>query len=209
MTCKANRRLAAVWIAASLLGLSIAACQPNEATTGTTTPQNTSAQTRKGAAARPDAARLVERVARRWDLICRASNDSKLWIEAYDFEAPAAREAVSLANFIANKGNFHYDQPGEPRVLFIEDGTAYVNTTVLWLSGKHPALQAGNVLGADPNSVEFLDMVETWKWVDDDWYFLGPPARKNEFFDENPDFLARAQRANAGVTEPKEPEEAR
>lgn len=191
---RTTRSLAA-FTGALVLGL-LSACD-----TGSTTPQEGGSTGTPGspetAAAEPTAVGVLTRVRDRWDLICRASEDSKLWIEVYDFEAPATREAVSLVSFLSNKQDFHYDQPSEPKLLLLEDDLAYVNLSVVWLSGLHPKIgDVQGVIGADRNRVDFLDIVETWKFVDGEWYMAAPPERRDEFLEANPDVLRRAQRAN-------------
>lgn len=178
------------------LGLFFSSCEDTTAAPAGTSP---GLATVAGATteAKPTARRLVQRAAERWDLICRAGDQSKLWIDVYDYEAPAARDAVPLSRFLGNKEDFHYDNPSAPVPLLIEDDTAYVSVNVIWEAGKHSKIGAqSGVVGADPNRIEFLDMVETWKFVEGDWYFLGPAVRRVDFLEENPDIVRRAQKAN-------------
>ena len=137
------------------------------------------------------AERLLARSAERLEKMVRARDDSTLWIEIYDYETPEMKESVSLTTFLTGKDKYYYDQPTAPSLLLIEDDTAWVESSCLWLAGMHPAIgDAG-----DPNLVKPMEMIEVWKWVESDWYFEGPPRRRVDFFDDNPDFLARVKDA--------------
>ena len=157
-------------------------------------------ETEKVAAA-PTAESVIANSKERWDKIVRASEDESLWIELYDYETPEFKSAVSLSQFLSKKGDFHYDQPTEPKLLLLEDDTAYLDVSALWLSGRHPMVKTAQI-GGDENMVQTLDMIEIWHWMDGSWKIQSPPKRKNEFFNENPDFLKRAQdAANGGAEE--------
>ena len=140
--------------------------------------------------AQPTAEGVARRCAERWDKIVAAGKEPSLWVEVYDYETPLRKRSLSLPEFLGNKADYIYDQPTKPKVLLIEDDRAWVDMSVQWLAGEHPAVRVANNLPGE--MIEPMDMIEEWQWVNDEWHFVGPTL-KNEFFRENPDFLERAR----------------
>lgn len=140
----------------------------------------------------PTAEAAALRCAERWDKIIAAGDDPALWIEVYDYETPARKQSLTLPEFQENKSGYVYDQPTKPKVLLLEEGRAWIDMSVQWLAGLHPAVRIAD--NKEGTMIEPMDMIEEWQWVNDDWHFVGPKL-KGEFFRENPDFLERAREA--------------
>ena len=179
-------------LAVPALLLTVTSCDEAEASDKQ---QNAAAQNET---AKPTAERVLQRSAERWAKIVAAGEDSSLWVDVYQYEDPQNKAVFKLGEFLANKENFVYDAPTEPKLLLMEDDKAYVDISALWLAGRHN-LVASAEIGGSPDRVEPMEMIEIWRFVEGDWFFQGPPKRKNEFFRDNPDFLTRAQEAAAAA----------
>lgn len=177
-------------LAALALAIGITACNP-DSSSGTVHAQDTAAAT----AAVPIATDALRRCEERWAKVVAAGEDASIWVEIYEYETPAQKKELSLPKFLENKSDFIYVSPTKPKLLLVEDEIAYIDISAQWLSGRHPMIGVADI-GGNLDMVEPMDMIEKWQWVNGDWHFMQPHS-KNEFFRENPDFLARAQAASA------------
>ena len=136
--------------------------------------------------AEPTEARLSERVADMWKKKAR-----KEWVETYDFLAPEMRKALPIGMYLQNKESHEYTNPVVHEVMRIDDKIGYVRLSVTW-TPHHPQLskvklEPGQTLTQD------LEIIETWMWVDGDWYQARVPQSPEEFFEEHPDFLKASE----------------
>ncbi len=175
-------------LAALALALGVTACSPNSDS------NNVHAQETATVVAQPTVEGVLRRCAERWTKIVAAGEDDSVWIEIYDYETPARKATLSLPAFLSNKGDFVYKEATKPKLLLMEGEMAYLDTSAQWLAGRHPMIGSADI-GGDTEMVEPMDMIETWQWINNEWHFVKPQDR-NEFFRENPDFLARAQAAS-------------
>jgi len=139
----------------------------------------------------PTAARVAARSADRWQHIAK-----KEWIEAYDFLTPDQKASVSLANYLQGKQYHEYANPRVGEVLKIQKDAAYVRVSALW-TPHHPQL-AKVKLEPGQSLTEEIDMIETWRFVGGDWYYLRA-QNEEEFFQQHADLLKKSGDAQAGA----------
>ncbi len=175
-------------LAAFALALGITACAP-EKDSG-----EVHAQTQTAEVAQPTTEGVIRRSEERWNKIVAAGDDPAIWVEIYEYETPLQKTQLSLPRFLEKKADFVYDSPTKPKLLLMEDGIAYLDVSAQWLAGRHPMI-AGADIGGDSNMIEHMELIEQWQWVSGEWHLV-KPIPKNEFFRQNPDFLARAQAAS-------------
>ncbi len=135
----------------------------------------------------PDLDTVAERSTEYWKSIVAAD-----WIQAYDFTDPATREIVGLGQFLQQKEHHEYRNPSQPKLIGSEGDLAYLELAVLW-EPHHPILSTVRDKPAD--MTQELHMVETWRWVDGDWFFVGND-RQEDFHAEHPGL--RAKDADSG-----------
>lgn len=132
------------------------------------------------APAQPDAKRLLARSEERWNYVTNAD-----WIQAYDFLSPERQRIQKLATFLGGKEHHEYGKASKPALIAIEGNQGYLEVSVDW-TPHHPELAAAENLPEGPDSMkETLAMVETWEWLDGEWYFHDA-GRRNEFFAAHP-----------------------
>lgn len=125
----------------------------------------------------PDIDKLSPRAAARWDTFVAQD-----WIQAYDFAAPQVKEIQSLARFITGKDNHEYRNPSKPYLVGSEGNEAYLEFSVLW-EPHHPEIQVAKNNPGD--LTQELHLIETWTWVDGDWYWI-QTERSKEFLAAHP-----------------------
>jgi len=179
-------------LATLALAIGITACDEN--TSSGTVHGHASA----AVAAKPTTAGLIRRCEERWAKIISTREEPSVWIEIYEYETPVHKMSLSLPEFLSKKTDFIYTSPTKPKLLLMEDDLAYLDISVQWLAGLHPLV--GTARDVSKEMVKPMDMIEEWQWINDEWYFVKPHTR-NEFFRENPDFLARAQAAASAQEE--------
>jgi hypothetical protein len=180
-----STRLLATGLSAVAL-LTIASCNRSDVQAKTTAPAVT-------AQAAPTAERLAERAAERWKRVAKAE-----WIEAYDFLTPDMKQKQKLSQFIQGKETHEYTNPRVGEVMKIEKDQGFIRTSALW-TPHHPAL-AKVKLEPGQTFTESIDMIETWRFVGGDWYYV--TAHNEEvFFEHHPEMLKKD--ASAPATETK------
>jgi len=135
------------------------------------------AQVAPAASKEASAERLLERCAERWGHVSQGN-----WIEAYEFFAPAERKTSSLQQFLKGKDHHRYEKPEQPQLLKLNGDTGKVLVASMW-TPTHPALHKVD-LGQD-SMTQRLEVVETWRWMEGDWYYLSAESAQ-EFFLANP-----------------------
>ena len=163
------------------LALPLSACGPNVgAQDSNTEPASEQAQTTEvteAASETPDASKVVERAAARWDAVVAGE-----WIQAYDFLPPAVRKVETLPRYLANKEHHEYRNPSKPFLLHHEGETAYVEVNVVWETHHPQVVIASNNPG---DLAQTLHTIETWVWADGEWYWSAVDRQK-DFFKANP-----------------------
>jgi len=127
----------------------------------------------------PTPERVVARSAERWRRVAAAE-----WVEAYSYLAPSVRKTTDLGTYLRGKATHVYEKPGEPQVLELSGDTAFLRATATW-TPRHPLLDKVE-LEPGQTLTQAIEMIETWSWVDGDWFFVraDQPA---EFFNDRPD----------------------
>jgi len=115
-----------------------------------------------------------ERALARWGCIAEAD-----WEGAYDFMTPERREQEDRSRFLENKEDHEYRDPELRGLPDVSLDTAYAQIKVAWT--PHHAILI-HIPGQD--FTQELEMVETWKRIDDTWYWA-EVARTHEFFAEH------------------------
>jgi hypothetical protein len=113
----------------------------------------------------------------RWEVI--AAGD---WVQAYDFLSPARKKQQRLGEYLAGKEDHEYRNPTDPILLGAEGDEAYIELSVLWT--PHHAI-LGAVDNMPDDLTDQLDMVETWTYVEGEWYFTDV-GRQKEFLADHP-----------------------
>ncbi len=127
----------------------------------------------------PDVKDALARAEKRWEMI-----QAEDWIQAYDFLAPARRRQEKLGGYLAGKSDHEYRNPSKPHLLGMEGEQAFLEVSVLW-TPHHDILKTAD--NAPEDFTEQLEMIETWQWIDQEWYWVAV-TRQNEFLDEHPQF---------------------
>lgn len=126
-----------------------------------------------------DAKVALARAAKRWEMI--AAED---WIQAYDFMAPTRRKQEKISQYLSNKEDHEYRNPSKPHLIGTDGDFAYIEFSVVWT--PHHAIL--NMVDIGPeNYTQTLDMIETWQWVEGEWYWIRVD-RQNEFLAAHPQF---------------------
>ncbi|MFN0008529.1 MAG: hypothetical protein ACKVXR_11555 [Planctomycetota bacterium] len=126
-----------------------------------------------------EAERVASRSAERWKKVA-----AKDWIAAYDFLPPEERKVLSIVEYLQGKSKHLYENPDVPEVLEVKDDVAFVSVASMW-TPTHPAL-ANVKLGPGESLTQYLEMIETWKKTEGQWYYADAmPIR--EFFVAHPD----------------------
>jgi hypothetical protein len=128
----------------------------------------------------PDPKLLLTRVRERWNFVTNQD-----WIQAYDFFSPARKRVERLTGFLGGKEYHEYGEASKPVLVAIEENLGYVELTVDWTPHHPELLTAANLDEAPAGLTQTLHMIETWEWVDGQWYYRGA-ERRNEFFDAHP-----------------------
>ncbi len=167
------------------LPLMVAACAPES---GNTQAAQTQPQTSAAPAAKtPTEEALMERARARW-----ASIDKEDWIEAYNFITPEVRKVNPIGKYLQGKENHRYDNPVIEKVVAKDEakGVVYVRSRVLW-TPQHAQLKT---LKLEPGQTltEEVPIVETWKWLQNDWYFVEQEGA-DKFFEAHPELLRAPQ----------------
>ena len=139
--------------------------------------------------AAPTTERLVQRSGDRWKRIAKQE-----WIEAYDFLTPDQKKAVSVSQYIQGKSNHEYANPRVGDVLKKEKDQAYLRVSALW-TPHHPQL-AKVKLEPGQSLTEDIDMIETWRFVGGDWYYVRA-QNEEDFFQHHPDLLKKPSDAKS------------
>jgi len=131
---------------------------------------------------------LTARALARWQLI-----ENEDWIQAYSFLGDISRRHQDLGQYLSGSSDHHYLIKSSPQFVAADEKFAYVQVLVEW-TPTHPALlQANNV---DQGTLtQDIDMIETWTWQGDDWYFL-TGVRESEFRAAHPSLFARDKSAD-------------
>jgi len=174
---------------AALCSLSTSSCD-----SGATEAKSAAATSSAPDKAAPTKERVIQRSGDRWKLIAKQS-----WIEAYDFLTPEQKKAMTVSQYIQGKSNHGYDNPRVGDVLKIEKDQAYVRVSALW-TPHHPQL-AKVKLEPGQSLTEDIDMIETWRFVGNDWYYLRA-QNEEEFFKHHPDLLKKAGDAGSPDAKP-------
>jgi hypothetical protein len=123
--------------------------------------------------------RIALRSAERWKKVAAAN-----WIEAYDYLPPDERKTLAIVDYLQGKSKHRYESPDVPEVLEVKGDVAYVAVASMW-TPTHPAL-ATVKLGPGESLTQRLEMIETWKRVEGEWYFA-ENATVREFFVAHPE----------------------
>jgi hypothetical protein len=139
-----------------------------------------------------ETARLLERSAARWAHVTRGE-----WVESYDSLSPTVKGWLSMEEFLQGKRMHRYEDPGRPELIGIDmehDHVAYVRVNVKWSSSA----PAQTIICFDRFPEEYgqdrIEAVETWEWLDGEWWMRWPMSRPSDFFADHPELL----RARAG-----------
>jgi hypothetical protein len=175
--------LISLCVAAGALG---GGCGPRDAQAAVNPPPS-SALTKH----EPTAERLIERSRARWKLVA-----DKNWIEAYDFNAPEVKKMVALAQYLPGKSSHEYANPKVEEVLRIQNDQGYARVGAAW-TPHHPEI-AKVKLEPGQSLTQDIEMIETWHFVDGDWWFVRAQDEE-EFFHAHADLLKTPGPANAPV----------
>jgi hypothetical protein len=134
---------------------------------------------------RPTESRLIERSKERWRL-----SSAGEWIDVYDLLSPKVKKQMSLYAFLDGKQHHVFNDPSAPRLVGVEGAKAYTEVTVTW-TPQHPALMRAEIPEGE-SLTERFELIETWEWVENDWYLEWPPERPAEFFEQHPDLLKKS-----------------
>lgn len=134
----------------------------------------------------PDLTTVLDRCRERWEVVVAAD-----WIQAFDFNDPRAKELEPLGSFLQGKEHHEYRNPSKPNLIGTEGDLAYMELAVLW-EPHHPIIQT--VSNKPEDMTQELHMVETWRWVDGEWYFVGN-ERQSDFHKAHPQIKERQKRA--------------
>lgn len=144
----------------------------------------------------PTQARLLERARERWQHVMQRD-----FIAAYDFHAPEVKRERAPANYEADMRQNKYEDARLAEVVSLKDETAYLRVNVLWTSLneklKKVELEPGQTFTQD------ISMIETWRWVGDDWHYVRP-QRDDDFFSDHPELL-RGETAPEAVPDTEKP----
>lgn len=131
------------------------------------------------APASSEAERVASRCAERWKKVAAAN-----WIEAYDYLPPEERKVLTIVDYLQGKSRHRYEHPDVPEVLEVKGDLAFVAVASMW-TPVHPALS--NVkLGPGESLTQYLEMIETWKKTEGEWYYADA-APNREFFATHPE----------------------
>lgn len=151
-----------------------ASCHPTESGQGSAGDQTATAGSTPS-----ESERIALRAAERWKRVAAAN-----WIEAYDFLPPAERKTLTLVDYLQGKSKHLYENPDVPEVLEVKVDVAFVSVASMW-TPMHPAL-ASVKLGPGESLTQRLEMIETWKQTEGEWYYAdATPIR--EFFVAHPE----------------------
>jgi len=138
---------------------------------------------------------LTARALARWQLI-----ENEDWVQAYTFLGEVSRRNQDLGSYMSGSKDHHYLVKSTPQFVAADEKYAYVQVLVEW-TPTHPALlQADNV--GEGSLTRDIDMIETWTWQGDDWYFL-TAGRESEFRATHPSLFARDKPADQEQAAPK------
>lgn len=182
-TANFSATLLAFSLSAVLL-VSVSSCDAKDVKAKNPTPTSTAV----GQAA-PTPERLIERSTARWKRVAKAE-----WIEAYEFITPEQKQAISLNQYIQGKSVHEYGNPRVGQVLKLEKDLGYLRVSALW-TPHHPALDKVK-LEPGQTLTEDLDMIESWRFVGGDWFYLRA-QNEEEFYEQHPDLLKKAPEAAA------------
>ena len=148
----------------------------------------------------PTAERVVQRSTERWSKITKDD-----LIAAYDYYVPEAKREQSVANFLTRMQVHKYEDARVLEVVGLKDDLAYLRVSTLWTpiidAAKHVKLEPGESL------TQRISMIETWRFVGGDWYFLRPED-ESDFFQAHPDLLKKKDAASADSTPKATPDSA-
>ena len=120
----------------------------------------------------------MDRCTKRWEKVMHGD-----WIEAYDYLAPSERKNSSIQDFLKGKTNHRYENLERPRALKLQGDEGYVLVACLW-TPIHPALH--NLDLGKEDLTRRLEMVETWRRGEGDWYYL-KAEYPSDFFAAHPE----------------------
>lgn len=163
----------------------------NPALSGTTAPANAAPKPKMP---EQNAARVAERSQARWNAGMKGD-----WIAAYDFLVPEGKRTQPLANFLAGMANHKYENMKVIEVIAVNGDKAYVRSGGLWTPLSPELAKVKREPGQ--TFTQEIQMIESWRWVDNDWSFVRP-QRDTEFFAEHPELLKKKDPAEP---QPKEP----
>jgi len=143
----------------------------------------------------PDLSKVVARSVERWEMVTAAD-----WIQAYDFQDPRAKLQQPISAFLSGKEYHEYRNPSEPMIIGNEGDLAYLEMSVLW-EPHHPILATVDERPED--LTQELHMVETWRWVDGEWYFV-LNERQSDFLEEHPEIRDRKNKTAAASQGPSQ-----
>lgn len=135
----------------------------------------------------PNLDTVSQRSIARWESVVAGD-----WIQAYDFNDPRGKAVESIGNFLQGKEHHEFRNPSEPKLIGSEGDLAYTELAVLW-EPHHPIIQT--VRDKPEDMTQELHMVETWRWVEGDWYFV-MNQRQGEFHEAHPE-IREKQKAEA------------
>lgn len=167
------------------LALPLSACGPNVGAQDAPAEGGSEATVEESAPeapSTPDPSTVLARAAARWDAVVAGE-----WIQAYDYLPPEVRKVETLPRYLANKEHHEYRNPSKPFLLLQEDDKAYVEVNVVWETHHPQVVIAQNNPG---DLAQTLHMIETWQWVDGDWYWSAVDRQK-DFFKNNPELAKK------------------
>lgn len=154
-------------------------------------------QTSGTPSASSDLEHVTLRCSERWKRVGAAN-----WIEAYDFLPPAERKILTLVDYLQGKSRHRYENPEPPEILEMKDNQAFISVACMW-TPVHPAL-ANVKLGPGESLTQRVEMIETWKKTEGEWYFAEATPIQ-EFFVAHPDVPRPAPKSSAGAAPGSEP----
>lgn len=171
-------------VAAGLCSSSCGETPTDSSTAAVPVARPSDAPAQKEAALVPDEARLLRRVAERWEVI---THDD--WIQAYDYVPPERRKVEKISSFLQGKEHHAYSNPSKPKLVAIRGEKGHVEVEVVW-TPHHP-----QILGADnippEGMTQLLSLVETWVVEGGEWYW-SETTRRSEFYTRNPELAPQA-----------------
>jgi hypothetical protein len=105
-----------------------------------------------------------------------------LWskVSTYHYPRPKVRSGPSP-----------HSEPAEPQLIYLDEDIAHVRGSAVWKLLLSPSEGCGSLPPLDSELFQLsgsrVEWIETWDYVDGDWYMRLPAQRPSEFFEAHPE----------------------